>query len=754
LYDAVEQYHPDEPVQSHWELHLQTVKTAAIHLALMTLGCLATLGAPLHVHVVKRSPVVDASIAHLLVRPAEAQTEANAARSAVETGLPGDVSIDVDPGLYLVTVTDERLWAPLQAVAVPMGGASATLIVFRRSTLHGTFKPTTNTVARPKEVHVRFRPLDDAGALESGARGESPCSLTGWRWTCTVPATTLDVSIKAIGYLGRFWWGLDASADRDLGSIALRRGAAVVGRVVVPRPYRSKIAEVSVTLRPQTAAPGLGRDSRRATLAHSIHPDGRGNFHFDGIPQGAYLLTATLATLAARAQPLRVIADAEADLRAPLILEEPQTVDFIVSPPRDHWDRPWVLQLQRKSEIGGVVVTERQARLDERGTWRVTNLPGGDYLISVRTVTGDAWLTRELSVPLDGDAVSLDVAPILLSGTVSLGQKPLRAKIWIGGEGHQLSIRTASAPDGKFAAYVPRSRKEEIGLVTIASELPKVLAHVRVTPDQLNEEEMRLTIELPATQIGGEVVDTDGNHVSRAVVNVSPDDGAVVQVPVQEDGSFHVYGISRGHIDLAAVAEGGRQSDRVAVNLEADATPEEFVRLVVRPARVLKGQVVSQTGPVPGAVVHAFPLPAGAFISPRISTDVDGRFTQPLPPSCSVADVIVFAPGFALRFFRQMVTDEEVPVMVSQITSQLRLAIRRTDAEHHRWPDLGHGGATRSLAMFLNFGARVDQSRGDIWTVEVPDVEPGQYTFCTPDSAQCVSVTAPPFGLAEVTAFR
>src|SRR4029077_2200807 len=97
-------------------------------------------------------------------------------------------------------------------------------------------------------------------------------------------------------------------------------------------------------------------------------------------------------------------------------------------------------------------------------------------------------------------------------------------------------------------------------------------------------------------------------------------------------------------------AQGAWSSDRISLFLHDG---EDFgpVELRMRKEAKLSGLVQSAQGPVPGAGVSVFPLRPSTIGGDSVRTDVDGTFTAQVPASTELADVVVSAPGLALKAF-------------------------------------------------------------------------------------------------------
>lgn len=272
----------------------------------------------------------------------------------------------------------------------------------------------------------------------------------------------------------------------------------------------------------------------------------------------------------------------------------------------------------------------------------------------------------------------------------------------------------------------------------------------RVPLENAGPARRRLDIELPASELTGQVVDQSGESVFPALVRIeSLADGASQELKAREDGTFEVHGLSPGRVRIRAL---GPQSASRTAEIEVSSEQPAFVRLTVEPQNRVSGRVMSAAGPVAGAVVYVLPAPPGASVVPRAATDAEGRFDAALPAGVAEADVFVAPPGFAARMFRTRIA-ESVIVPVSQVSGTLVVRFERSPDEGAAdvLPFLRHAGATVNVRLFLRPGSGpVDE--GKQRTVRIGELEPGAYEVCRQrDRPPCAAVVVAPFGVSTVT---
>jgi hypothetical protein len=725
-------------------LHLQTI----VRLLAWAIGVIASLplaAATLTIIARPRSGLVPPTqTVKIDVRPTDGSVAAR--ELDVELQVPRELELPV--GMYAVSVAgDTGFWATPRNVYVGQPANVVSLELHRAIVLRGRFKPLRRTRQPPEAATARVVIDDDQDPVET------PCRLQGWSWQCEVPASTRHLSIKAVGYIARHWWDLHLTGDRDLGDVELKSGASFIGRVSLPRDRHKDLREVKIRLSRSSAASSRSPETKAEAAAVVRHPNEDGFFHFDGVPPGEYSVRASLSGLTSQARTVRISENLEAELRTPLLLEPPLTLDVAVTPARDANGESWSLELSREMETQNVVETVRYLRLSADGGASVRNLPAGRYHLTVRDGSQNAIARRAVVLPDDGTFVELSAGTYRLTGRLMFGERPLRATIWLGGEYGIPSVAVESGDDGRFEAVLPHDFLDVIPEVTVRADLPPVktsLADVRV--QERGDGEKALQIVLPDTAIFGRVVDESGAPVPDAMVDVTPASGGLIQIEVRQDGAFDLHGVSPGPVWISAAADRGRRSDSVKVTVGGDSGPTDPVVLVVRKARGFRGRVMSAGGAVAGAAVYVFPAHERGFAASRLGTDVDGTFEATIPPGSASVDVFISAPGFALTFVRRTVSEEIVDLPVTQAAAELVVEFERSaeDVAMNRWPTVAHGGATRELAMLLAVDARASELTSErSWKIRFPEIEPGDYTFCRASS--CTAVSLAPYGTAAVT---
>jgi len=310
------------------------------------------------------------------------------------------------------------------------------------------------------------------------------------------------------------------------------------------------------------------------------------------------------------------------------------------------------------------------------------------------------------------------------------------------------SISFESDDDGRFTGAVPLSSPE--WTATIKSDSPPIrskIEHLRPVK-RSDSNEADLVLHLPNTAISGTVVAEDGAPVA-ALVNVSGGT-AIQQVRSADDGSFFVSGLPTGHYALQASAF-LKESDPYELNVSEDAVADA-VKLVVQDVEKVHGRVMSEFGPVPGAIVVITPTDVPTRITPINWTDEAGEFSTYVAHAARQVNIFVAAPGYAVKFFHSPMHQGLLTIPVSQSGGSIRVAKHAGENA----PYLIHNGAIESVDGMRFASAVVDQ--GDAFLLPAIDAGPYQLCFLTPDEAtvargagalpgdRCESAFLAPFG--------
>lgn len=354
-----------------------------------------------------------------------------------------------------------------------------------------------------------------------------------------------------------------------------------------------------------------------------------------------------------------------------------------------------------------------EGALTSEGRWPSPPLIPARYALTVGTMTGDVWHRRELDVTRS-ELLHVSMLPGEIAGTVSLGDTPLQARLTIRDD-DTMVVQTSSDVEGRFRAAVPQTDPQQWS-VSVASDHPRVKRTVRglrLSPSGT------LDVHLPASTLSGETRDPTGAPVPNALVSLTRSDGAeelFVQTVSGPDGAFLLHGIAPGKYTLEA-ATASAASDAIVVDY-----PAEEVALVLRDKRRVRGRVVSEFGPVPGATVVVEATDAPALMTIPTKTDERGRFEVVVPPSTGAIDIVVAAGGFAYTLDHVPYRDRPLDVALEHRGGTLRIE----GIEDPRQLFLIQNGAMVSFDL-LAMAWSVRLTAG---AMVIPMMEPGPYVAC------------------------
>jgi len=164
-------------------------------------------------------------------------------------------------------------------------------------------------------------------------------------------------------------------------------------------------------------------------------------------------------------------------------------------------------------------------------------------------------------------------------------------------------------------------------------------------PMQVSVPEMErydFTIDLPAGEIRGRVVDADAAPVGRAIVEVRDANGQSQVAASDGSGEFSITGIAPGHVIVRAM-----RSDREG-NTEAEIEPPRAatVEIVLKKKEQTKSEIAVNAPngqPLSGAVV--FLLGSGAFPAGVATTDTSGIATFQLAEPV-ISPAAAYSPSY------------------------------------------------------------------------------------------------------------
>ena len=611
-------------------------------------------------------------------------------------------------GHWAIRVEGERVWHQAQYVTVT-GDTAVVLDVRPRAFVTGKIATTAKL---PRELLLR---------VEGVSSNDESCAIDDGAFHCAIPAAPVYLRLRARGFVAHTFPGLRLAPgeSRDLGTLTLRRGQSITGRVELPREWRRELAQVKV----RAELAGLIDGDRPLARGGSLVPisaeaDAKGNFHIDGVTAGAWVVRARHGKRVLWAEPVTITVKEgiDAAITRPMLLDRPHRIEVSIVPPRDPDGRPWTVGLTREVRAGHVEpVIERPARGD--GNWSSNDLLPGTYTCSIRTSSGDEWHYETVILGTTDAEVHAVFEPATARGVVRFGGKPLKATLELMSKARS-STSVTSDDEGRFTIKLP-SREMEMWQVRIAAEQPPVhttVEQLEITPDK------EVTIDVRDITLRGEVVDEQGEPVPYPIIRLL-DRGGRIDVNGTEAGTFAFAGQEPGPITLQGSADRFREGDPQTFVIPEDGDPAP-VRLIVRKQKPLRGYVVSGSVPVGGARIVVRPSNIAFGFLPAPRTDATGRFTAWVPPDTQELDLIVTAPGFSYMMDHVQYRDSVLRVSLDQAGGTLT----------YRGPEnaqIVHAGAIMP-APSVAFDSGGTSSSSE--TV-MPRMEPGPYAVCVVDDA-------------------
>lgn len=705
-------------------MHISKLTAPALFIAALLLAAPAVAGT-LVVSFVPSSPdEATIELRHLNRLADYGEPPAIIRRSKLDTPL----TVELPEGHWALDVSSPALWHETQTVSVFSAPVAIEAALLQAADITGHVR-TTEKSELPREVKLAF-----AGSRE----GVVPCPVVDGMFRCRIPAGISDLRLRASGFVTRFFWQQNAShtTPLDLGNVTLVRGATLVGRVDVESGL--KIDAGSIHVRAKGA---------NESIDAVVGP--RGLFHIDGIAPGAYdVAAASGARVKSQIVHIEVKPFTTAEMQDVLRLQRPKTLRVLVLPAFDPEGKPWRLQLARYAGRELQPVTGSAASI--LGEWSADRLSAGKYELSVLAADGSKWYRETVELASGDSTLNVTVPARVLHGTITRAGKPVSAGIELS-DAHS-SISFESDDTGRFGGAIPLTSGE--WTVTVKSDTPPVrcnLEHVRPTKRE-DSSDVDLAIALPNTAITGTVTDESGAAVA-AMVNISGLTGTQ-QVRANDDGSFFVAGLPPGNYSLEASAF-LKQSPPTNVTLTEDAA--EPVKLVVEDVEKIHGRVISDFGPIAGAIVVITPTNVPSRLVPVNWTDEAGEFSTFAPHGTLEVNILVIAAGYPLKFFHSPMHRGLLTIPVPQTGGSMRVRKGNGDVAPH----LLHNGALQSVDAMAWTSAVVDA--GD--ELIVPSIEPGPYLLCmlsneeaaavrgslSVPAGRCHSGFLPPFGALTFT---
>ncbi|HYI10941.1 MAG TPA: carboxypeptidase-like regulatory domain-containing protein [Thermoanaerobaculia bacterium] len=669
-----------------------------------------------------------------LVRPGDTERRELAVSCVTADGSPvaqwsGSTTektrVDLPPGEPCrVVAVDRAIW--LEPAWIVPGSAEVHLTAFAARPVSGRVREPW-----PKSIRLRMTRTDPAsGPASAPASVDETCPFREGKFTCVAPIGVYDIAIHAPGRITEYLWAVNlAAGNGDLGTFRFREGASISGalRFADATPPDWKRVEVSAT---PSGVPG-----DTAPLVQKTRPNARGWFQIPGIAPGEYLIRARDERGAAStAERVRVSPNGQVELHDPLVLTPPRTIRARIAPPRDPWGNPWEVALYAPSPAGPGAILARSA-VNAEGEWISDPLHAAEYAIAIDAPGHGTWHSERLQ--LYGGDVELhrDLTSYEVLGTVTLGERGVAGATGsIGGKHGAIRQEFTTGADGEAVTHVPaKVAHAKEWQVEIAAPQDAIHRVVTIEPE-VDEETRRVTftIRLPARSLVGRVVKEDGAAAANARIHVSDAaaPSSMQQLRADAEGRFRLDGLAPGSYTVSAHGYLMESETRdVVVAADGEIPP---LHLTLKASGMLRGRVLSQSGPVPGAVI--LPVPSGVdwTLVTHARTQADGSFMARLPPGAPAADVIVAAPGFPLEIHRVLLDGRAIEVTVHQQGGALRLTVPPLTDAIAAALVLSRNDASVGVVFLLGLdgGGRIAAEHAEGVEILIPSIDYGTYTLC------------------------
>ncbi len=648
-----------------------------------------------------------------------------------------------------VWVTSDGGWSPTYLLAASEARSEQKIRLYPTATLRGKLSVSAGENL-PPELTIRFEQAADTRAEVAIPRSTVSCGMEEGVFSCPVPASNLDLRLKAKGFVAHYRFGLrlEAGAVREL-----ERGASVVGRVENGRngnPLPGARIELVAEKMGRAASRAARQRQEQAVLSTEAGKDGF--FQISGVPPGQYQVSAKKEKLGeSGTRRIRVFEDKELTLTKALRVFPPAGLEVVLSNDTDPFGKPWRVSLQA---LGG----RRAPRFALRRTaeppyrWRVGNLPRGEYGLSVLDGMGSSWAFHRVTIAGEDVLQELAIDFVAIDGSVTLDGEPLQATLWFGGRSGARRLKLESDSEGKYSGLLPEAGRWPIDLESADPPISRRFREIEIPAPENGS--TRFDFSLADLRLEGQIQDEDGNGLPGFVLVTRPEERPD-QISADADGRFERRGLDAGTFSVQAFISGAAASSELRTVHLKEGKALDPLELVIEDSLVLEGKVISQWGGVAGAQVLAQALSqdkAANLIVPQDQTDVTGAFRLRLPAAVDSVVLMIAALGYGLTSRRvDPSTSQPLSIRVFRQAGTLFLKFgpetTLQDFDRKYW--LSHNGNPLSFSLLYRWQQiynDLDPSTED--QLRIPMLEFGEYALCRrgAESSKCQRDVLSPFG--------
>ncbi len=598
------------------------------------------------------------------------ESRAGEARQAIEVPLVAGAGVGElelgGGGPWVLSADAAGYWAEEIELRAGQGPELPVLRLWPASMARGVVSWPRNVVG-PERVRLTVDPMPEPGERRGQPRRASvECPVAqGGALRCALPSGQWHLRIDAAGFAPVFRWGLGFRAGEgiDLGNVLLRPGASLLGRVVDEGGLALGGARVVlsplVAGRPERAGPPPAEALRNV----AVDSNPWGYFHFDGLAPGSYSLRASSEGLLPAGSSQIDLGESQAvELAQPLVLARPLRLGVEIALTGATSAMRLVVQIVAETEQGRLEPVARSEAVD--GSWLSPPLAPGLYSVQVLDPRGASLAWEEIDLRAD-QVLELELALVLVTGEVRLGEEPISATLFFGGIGGGTRV-PVEADEGRFSTVLPRGGEWTVDVLAVDPPIHARDVAVEVAPDRRTHE-AEVEIVLPDTLVSGVVVDAEERPVAGADIRLTTPSGrGFSRTKSRPDGGFELRGQAPGTYALQAELEG--ETSEVVHLVLAEEHPRRDLRLVLGRSVVLRGRVSGPLGGIGSAFLLALPFDAAGSMAGATFLDatanLEGEFEIRFPPATARADLYVLAPGHLFQVERVAVGEAE-PVVLS-----------------------------------------------------------------------------------------
>jgi hypothetical protein len=364
------------------------------------------------------------------------------------------------------------------------------------------------------------------------------------------------------------------------------------------------------------------------------------------------------------------------------------------------------------------------------GTLVQGDVEPGTYSVALQGSNGTWWLREEIEVDQNHAFHLLTVPLVEVKGLVTRGGEAVAGTLWFGTRHGGRRIVFDVDAEGEFEGLLPSAGEWPLEwLPPDGNEEGVTLRPVEVA----EERRVKLRVEIPDTEVAGEVVNARGNPIEGARVRIVGERTAeatelVGATTTDADGSFRLSGLEPGLYAVQAI-QGVARSGMTSVVLSEDLAGPDL-RLVLQEELRISGRVTSGGAGVPGARVIAWPSfggASGASMQETV-TGPTGEFDLVTSGTPGPWNFLVSAPSLPVHVGVTQVSDRDLVELVLDPYPGT-LILEGADALSGRLL-LVHDGSFLPVQGFLRmaFRGRAPRLEGD--SLVIQGVEPGDYALC------------------------